>query len=80
MKEVMAESTVIGQNKRQHMEHLKANGGYFKKFEWIEDPFELKEETDKALKRDAKIREVNLHPQPFNANQNKKLLKFEYPF
>lgn len=44
------------------MEHLKANGGYFKKFEWIEDPFELKDEQDKALKRDAKIREVNLHP------------------
>ena len=29
---------------------------------------------------DQKLKECNIHPMPFNASQNKKLLKHEYPF
>jgi UDP-N-acetylglucosamine 2-epimerase len=29
---------------------------------------------------DAKIKETNTHNFPFNTNQNKRLLKYEYPF
>lgn len=77
------ESSVISQNNKKHreqLEQLKQNGGFFQRFEWMPEGYGI----DKELKRmelvDNKMKETQLHPHPFNANQNKKLLKFEYPF
>jgi hypothetical protein len=33
----LAISSVISQNKKPHLEHLKNNGGFFQKFEWMAD-------------------------------------------
>lgn len=62
------------------MEHLHKNGGYFQKFEWLQDEYWRKHEQDTQDMIEQKIKETNIHPLPFNANQNKKLLKHEYPF
>jgi hypothetical protein len=41
MANVMKESSVISQNKKPHLEHLKSNGGFFQKFEWMPDEYNL---------------------------------------
>lgn len=50
------------------------------KFEWMADEYGRHEDIQRRENIDAKIKETNTHPFPFNANQNKKLLKYEYPF
>ena len=39
MKESLALSSVISQNKRVHMEKLQNHNGYFRTFEWLEDHY-----------------------------------------
>ena len=80
MKESLGLSTIIGDDKKVHLEHLRQNGGYFQRFEWLPDEFERKHDADRQDLIDQKIRECNIHPMPFNASQNKRLLKHEYPF
>lgn len=80
MKQELAYSSVISANKKPHLEHLKNNGGYFQKFEWMQDEYWRKHEQDIQDMIAQKIAETAEHPLPFNANQNKKLLKYEYPF
>ena len=40
MAHVINESSVISQNKKQHLEHLKSNGGFFKRFEYMPDGYD----------------------------------------
>ena len=57
MAKVMQESSVISQNKKPHLEHLKANGGFFQRFEWMPDeynpikPFNLDEINSNKMKQ-----------------------------
>jgi hypothetical protein len=46
----------------------------------MQDEYWRKHEQDTQDMIEQKIKETNIHPLPFNANQNKKLLKHEYPF
>jgi hypothetical protein len=44
------------------------------------DEFGRGDDESRRAMIDKKIKETNTHPFPFNANQNKRLLKHEYPF
>jgi hypothetical protein len=44
MKHELGISSVISNNKKQHLEHLRQNGGYFQKFEWMPDEYWRKHE------------------------------------
>ena len=44
------------------------------------DEFGRQDDESRRNMIDKKIKETNTHPFPFNPNQNKRLLKHEYPF
>ena len=52
----------------KHIEHLKNNGGYFQKFNWMPDEYGRKDDEERREMIDAKIKETNTHNFPFNAN------------
>ena len=75
MRDVLQESSVIAQNKTKHVEHLKANGGYFMKFEASAEPFVDASKMIKPLKAHGP------EDKPaFNPAQVKHSCKYEYPF
>lgn len=76
----MNESSIISQNNKKHMEHLSKNGGYFMRFEWMPEGFGQVSQLARQERINNKIKETSLHDAPFNANQNKRLMKYEYPF
>lgn len=68
MKENLARSAIIGEDKKVHLEHLRSHGGYFETFNWMPDEYDNKHEADKQDMIDQKIKETHIHPMPFNAN------------
>jgi len=46
----------------------------------MKDEFDRKRKFETQQLLDKKTMETNVHPVPFNPNQNKMLLKYEYPF
>ena len=76
----MTESSIISMNNKKHVEHLKKNGGYFERFEWMPEGYGQIKEQEREKRIQNKILETNIHSEPWNANMNKKLLKYEYPF
>jgi len=70
----------VSQNKQKHLAHLRENGGYFKKFEWMPDEFDRPLEFRRRDLINDKIKATEMHSMPFNPGNNKKLLKHEYPF
>ena len=62
------------------MDKLKQNGGYFQRFEWMPEGYDQLKEIKKEERINDKLINDRLHPEKFCVSQNKKLLKYEYPF